>query len=112
MSAENPTRHGFVVNVRPEQRERYLELHREVWPGVLAKITEGGIRNYSIFILENTLFAYYEYVGDDFEASMALIAADPETREWWSNTDPCQIAFGTAPDGTLWREMESAFYTA
>lgn len=110
MSATTPSRHGFVVNVRPERREEYLELHRAVWPGVEAKITEVGIRNYTIFILEDTLFGYYEYVGDDYEASMAAMAADPETRDWWTHTDPCQTAFGTAPDGTLWREMETAFH--
>jgi L-rhamnose mutarotase len=35
------------------------------------------------------LFAYFEYVGDDFEADMAIMEADPVTQEWWTHTKPC-----------------------
>ena len=34
--------------------------------------------------LENLLFGCWEYHGSDFEADMAAIAADPETRRWWT----------------------------
>jgi L-rhamnose mutarotase len=41
------TRHGFVVGVRPEKREEYLELHGAVWPRVEQAIRENNIRNSS-----------------------------------------------------------------
>lgn len=110
MTGRDPRRFGFVVQVRPEKREEYLELHRNVWPPVEAAMSENGIRNYSIFIIDDTLFGYYEYVGDDYDADMARVQADPTSREWWKLTNPCQIAFGQAPVGTLWREMESAWH--
>ena len=104
------TRHGFVVGVRPEKREEYLELHRAVWPRVEQAMSENHIRDYSIFIIDDVLFGTYEYVGEDYEADMARIQADPTSREWWARTNPCQIAFGTAPAGTLWREMALAWH--
>ena len=104
------TRHGFVVGVRPEKREEYLELHRAVWPRVEQAMTEGNIRNYSIFIIDDVLFGTYEYVGEDYDADMARIQADPTSREWWTRTNPCQVPFGTAPAGTLWREMDLAWH--
>jgi L-rhamnose mutarotase len=52
----------------------------------------------------------YEYVGGDYDADMARIQADPTSREWWTRTNPCQVAFGTAPAGTLWREMDLAWH--
>lgn len=110
MSAESPRRFGMVVNVRPELRERYLELHRAVWPRVEEAMSENGVRNFSIFILENTLFGYFEYVGDDYEASQARIDADAVSQQWWQLTDPCQTPFGDAPEGTLWREMDLAWH--
>ena len=56
------------------------------------------------------LFGTYEYVGEDYAADMARIQADPTSREWWTRTNPCQFPFGTAPAGTLWREMDLAWH--
>lgn len=95
-------RHGLIVNVRPERREEYLRLHADVWPQVEAKITEANITNYSIFIAGDTLIAYYEYVGTDHASDLRVIEADPISQEWWTHTDPCQIAVPGAPAGSLW----------
>jgi L-rhamnose mutarotase len=53
-------RHLQLVNVRPEKRERYLQLHSEVWPEVERRLTASNIRNYSIFIHGELLVAYFE----------------------------------------------------
>ena len=108
--ADAVRRFGMVVNVHPERREDYLRLHREVWPGVEAAMRDNGMRNFSIWIIENTLFGYYEWVGDDYEAGQARIKADELSQQWWALTDPCQTPFGDAPDGVIWREMELAWH--
>ena len=42
---------------------------------------------------------------------MKKIAADPETRRWWKETDPCQIPLpGTALEGKIWTEMSPVFH--
>ena len=48
----------------------------------------------------DTLFGYFEYHGEDFAADIAAIAADEDTRRWWTLTDPCQESWpdaGPAP---------------
>ncbi|HEU5369051.1 MAG TPA: L-rhamnose mutarotase, partial [Ktedonobacterales bacterium] len=75
-------RFGLVIGVRPEAIEEYERLHAQVWPEVLATIHACNIRNYTIFRHEQMLFAYFEYIGEDFAADMAKMAADPKTREW------------------------------
>lgn len=77
-------RYGSVIRVRPEKLEEYKKLHAEVWPGVRRMIAECGLRNYSIYYKDGFLFSYYEYVGDDYAADMAKMAADPETQRWWA----------------------------
>ncbi|MGV8972450.1 MAG: L-rhamnose mutarotase [Rhodoglobus sp.] len=52
-------------------------------------ITACGLRNFSIFVRGDVLLGYYEYVGDDYKADQAKMAADPVSQEWWSRTDPC-----------------------
>jgi len=106
-------RFAFVVDVVPERRQEYLRLHASVWPQVEAALAAHHVTNYTIFILEDTLFAYYEYVGRDHEADMALVDADPVTHEWLRHTDPCQVAFGrTARPEDGWRPLEEVWHLA
>src|SRR4030065_1602957 len=91
---------GMIIGLKPEKIAYYKELHAATWPGVLKMIKEGHIRNYSIYLKEVEpgkyyLFSYFEYRGNDFEADMARMAADPTTQKWWEETDPCQSAIPT-----------------
>lgn len=108
-------RFGMVIGIRPEKIEEYKRLHAAVWPGVLARIKDCHIRNYSIYLREiepgrHLLFSYFEYTGDDFAADMAKMAADPETRRWWAETDPCQAPIPMRLEGEFWSRMEEVFY--
>src|SRR5579864_1008202 len=97
---------GQVIGVKPMQIEEYERIHARVWPQVLATIHACNIRNYSIFRLENMLFAYYEYIGDDYKGDMARMAADPKTREWWTITDPMQVPVEEAQPGEWWATLK------
>lgn len=103
-------RYGSVIRVRPEKLEEYKRLHAEVWPGVRKMIAECGLRNYSIYYKDGYLFSYYEYVGDDYEADMAKMAADPETQRWWAVCEPCQKPLETRAEGEWWASMEEVFH--
>ncbi len=108
-------RYGMVIGVKPDKIEYYKKLHAAAWPGVLAKIEECHIRNYAIYLREVEkgqflLFSYFEYTGRDFEADMAKMAADPETRRWWKETDPCQSPIPTRLDKEFWSRMEEVFH--
>lgn len=108
-------RYGDVLGVKPEKIEEYKRLHADVWPGVLKMIKECNIRNYSIYLRELQegkyyLFSYFEYTGDDFEADMAKMAADPTTQKWWSLCQPCQIPIPTRKQGEWWANMEEVFH--
>jgi len=103
---------GMVIGIRPERIDEYKRLHAAVWPGVLAKISECNIRNYSIFLREpeNLLFSYFEYHGTDFAADAAKMAADPTTQDWWKLTDPCQRRLDDAKDGEWWSALPQVFF--
>jgi len=100
-------RFGQHVNLKPECVEQYKQLHAAVWPDVLATITKCNLRNYSIYIRGTELFAYFEYIGDDFEADMALMEADPITQEWWTHTKPC---FEQHEEKIYYTDLEEIFH--
>jgi len=103
-------RHGMVIRVRSGGREEYLALHAAVWPEVEDMLTRANFRNFTIFIHDDLLFGYFEYVGDDFAADQARIAADPTTQRWWKLTDPLQERLPGTPDGEQWATMAEAWH--
>jgi alpha-L-fucosidase len=113
---KEPLRFGMVTGIKPEKVAYYKELHANTWEGVLKKIKEGNIENYSIYIqkIEDKyfLFSYYEYVGNNYEEDMKRIAADTTTQRWWQETDPCQIPLPeAAAQNQIWTTMEEVFHT-
>lgn len=108
-------RYGSVIMVKPEMFDTYKRLHANAWPGVLNKIHDCNIRNYSIYFKETEhgkyyLFSYFEYAGADFEADMKKMADDPVTQQWWKETDPCQMKIPNAGAGEWWADMEEVFH--
>lgn len=105
-------RMGMVIGLDADRITEYKALHADVWPGVLKKISECHIQNYTIFLKEpeNLLFAYWEYHGEDFAADAALMAADPETQRWWAVCSPCQQPLDTRKEGEWWALMEDVFH--
>jgi L-rhamnose mutarotase len=104
-------RYGQVIGIRPEHVEEYERLHAAVWPEVLATIQACNIRNYSIFRYGDLLVAYFEYVGDDYAADMAKMAADPKTQAWWSVCGPMQQQVPEAIPGEWWTTIPEVFHT-
>ncbi len=104
-------RYGQVLGIKPEYIEEYTRLHAAVWPEVLQMIHDCNIRNYSIYLHDKTLFAYFEYIGDDFEGDMARMAADANTQRWWDVCKPLQQPLATRAKGEWWANMQEVFYT-
>lgn len=105
-------RMGMVIGIKSEKIQEYKHLHTNTWPEILAGISACNIRNYSIFLREpeNLLFGYWEYLGTDFSADAAKMAANPKTKEWWSICSPMQNALNTRGDGEWWARMEEVFH--
>ncbi len=105
MTAKDTQRYGSLIRVKPEYEERYIILHKYTFPGVLRRIRDSNILNYSIFLRDGMLFSFFEYVGDDFRRDMELVAADQTTRDWWKLTDPMQIPLESRKTGEWWASM-------
>lgn len=98
-----------VIGLRQDRIAEYRELHRNVPRPVLDRLRACHIANYSIHLLGHTLFAYFEYHGEDLEADLAALADDPATRAWWTRTDPCQRPVEHAGPGQWWASTEQVF---
>jgi L-rhamnose mutarotase len=110
-----PQRIAWVTGLKREKADYYKKLHANPWPAVNRTIKDCHIQNFSIRLREIEgklyLFAYLEYTGDNLDADMKKMAADPETRRWWAETDPCQLPLpDAAAKGKIWSDTEEVFY--
>jgi L-rhamnose mutarotase len=104
-------RFGQVIGIKPEFIDEYERIHAEVWPGVLAMIETCNVRNYSIYRYNDMLFAYLEYIGEDFEADMAKMAADEVTQKWRTVCQPMHRPVEDRAEGEWWHTMVEIFHT-
>jgi len=93
--------------LKKEKIEEYRALHAAVWPDVLATIKACNLKNYSISIMGDMVVSYFEYTGDDYDADMDKMAADPVTQEWWKHTKPCFVGHD---QGVYYEDLEEIFY--
>lgn len=105
-------RFGQMIRLRPEHEAEYKRIHVKIWPEIENAIREAGIRNYSIFLKDGIMFAYFEYIGpdDEFDARMEKLANAPRMQEWWGITKAMQIPLETRAEGEWWANMEEVFH--
>ena len=103
-------RHGQIIGLKPDKLDEYREYHSDAWPGVLEKIRECNIRNYSIFHKDGYLFAYFEYIGDDYESDMKALNADERCQKWEEVCRACHEPLETRAEGEWWAHMEEVFH--
>ncbi len=97
-----------LISLKPEFTERYIILHKHTFPGVLDRIAQSNIRNYSIFLHNNLLFSHFEYCGKNYELDMAFMG-DEVTKDWWKLTDAMQEPLATRNEGEWWSAAEQLF---
>ena len=88
-------RRGFILRVKPDRIEEYVEAHRHVWPEMLEALRDAGIRNYTIFRAENEMFGYFE--ADDLAHSEAYLGGQ-EVSAWWQDA-MAELLEERVPDG-------------
>ena len=75
-------RYAFKMKLFPGNREEYSRRHNAIWPELRALLSETGVRNYTIFLDEetNTLFAVQNQEG---ETSSQDLGTNPIVQKWW-----------------------------
>lgn len=96
--------HSFL---KPEKIEEYVELHANPWPELLQLLKQCHIQNYSISLRGTELYTYMEYVGEDYEADMAVMDSSDVMQRWWKFSKPC---FLYHEDGVYYDDMQEVFY--
>jgi L-rhamnose mutarotase len=88
-------RSAFVLRVRPDKVEEYVQAHREVWPEMLEALRGAGIHNYTIFRAGNQVFGYFE--ADNLAAAERHLAQQEVSTRWQDAM--AELLVERVPDG-------------
>lgn len=105
-------RHCFALDLinDVELISAYKKHHKNVWPEIVKSITDSGIVNLEIYLVENRLFMIIE-VNDSFsfEKKDEMDANNPKVQEWETLMWKYQQALPTAKDGEKWLLMDQIY---
>jgi len=87
-------RSAFVLHVKPDRIDEYVEAHRNVWPEMLEALRAAGIRNYTIFRHGNEMFGYFE--ADDLDAAARHMETQEVNARWQDAM--AELLDGRVPD--------------
>jgi L-rhamnose mutarotase len=108
---KEPQRFGAVIGIKPEKIAEYKRLHTGDNVTVRDLLRKAHLSNNSIFLHEIDgkwyEFSYWEYVGEDYEADMAALAAEPRYQAWLKVCDAMQIPLKGEKG---WATMERVYF--
>ena len=104
-------RKAMVIGIKPDRIDEYKKYHANPWPEILECISEGNVKNFSIFIHGTILFGYFEYHGQNLEADMKKWGENKKMQEWCDIHIPMlePLEKGKREDG--WIYMQEIFHT-
>ena len=74
-------RYAWKAILKEGKKEEYIRRHNEIWEELVAVLKEAGIQNYSIWLVGNELFGYYECTkGIDYSSKTQ--ANSPIVKKW------------------------------
>lgn len=94
------TRHAFKMKLKPGYEREYKKRHDEIWPELQELLSGAGIKDYTIFLDEETLTLFaFQKLKDGFEES--FLPNHPIVKKWWAymsdimetNTDNSPVTY-------------------
>ncbi len=98
---------AFKMKLFRGQEAEYRKRHDEIWPRLTALLHDHGVREYSIFLDEETGILFGNLLASD-PALFESLPASPIMQEWWQYM---RDIMETNPDGSpVSIRLQEVFY--
>lgn len=101
---ENPhaQRIAMTLNINPDNVQEYVDHHAHSRPEVRDALSSVGIRNLSVWVWNDRLFYYAEYVGHEaFDDAMSRYSLMAGVKEWEELMQKYQVKI-PGSEGIVW----------
>lgn len=106
-----PQRIGMTLNIDPAKAAGYIEHHAHTRPEVVSALASVGIRNLSVWVWEDRLFYYAEYIGaESFDDAMARYAEMPGVKDWEELMHNYQVKIPGSTGDVWWQRCEMVYH--
>lgn len=76
-------RNAFKMKLKPGFEVEYIKRHDEIWPELASLLSDTGIKDYSIFLDEETLILFaVQKISAGFDRK--LLPNHPIVKKWWA----------------------------
>ncbi len=99
---------AFQLRIRSGMEEVYDKAHKNVWPELLAELTDAGAREYSIFRRGQELFLYLRV--PDFSNFLERMDDADVNRRWQEMMAPLFEPVSSMQPGERYAMMQEVFY--
>lgn len=94
----------------PELVERYIDVHRHVWPEIIDGQHQVGIIQMQIYRAGSHLFMLVDTIDTfDWDRDMARLATLPRQAEWEAYVSQFQGCDANATSAEKWQRIEMVF---
>lgn len=94
----------------PELVEKYVDVHRHVWPEIIEGQRQVGILQMQIYRNGRTLFMIVDTVDSfDWDKDMARLSTLPRQAEWEAYVSQFQGCDANATSAEKWQRIEMVF---
>lgn len=101
-------RYAWKAALKPGMLAEYRRRHDEIWPQMVQVLKQAGMRNYSIWQVDEELFGYYECEGG--AAHAAEIQAQSPVVAQWNRYMQDVMVMGTDPETGAQPQLKQVFY--
>lgn len=102
---------AMTLNINPKMVQEYIDHHAHSRPEVREALSSCGIRNLSLWVWNDRLFYYAEYVGSEpFEDAMARYADMPGVKEWEELMHKYQVKIPGSEGDVWWQQCQLVYY--
>jgi len=99
----------FLLKVRKARLAEYKEIHKKVWPEMLAALRETGWHNYSLFLRDDGLLIGY-LETPDFKKAVAGMQTREVNQRWQATMAPYFEKLGAGKADTSMAPLLEVFH--
>lgn len=101
---------GFVLKVKEDKLQEYVNHHEHVWPDMLDALRRNGWHNYSLFLRDDGLLFGYVETPEGLDPALAGMADEEANAGWQEFMSPYFEALGVNHPDQNMVELKEIFH--
>ena len=104
-------RYAYIAQIKAGVEKELVSNFKKILQDVLKEIKQANIQNYSLYLKDERLYAYFEYIGKDFKTDIEGLTGSPEIKEWQNQINSLLEPISIDQQLVYWTDLKEVFHT-